>query len=255
MTALGHLFKDKALFKEALTHKSIKGAKNNERLEFLGDSVLGLAVSSMLYRRLPKAKEGDLSKLKASICSNFSLAQIARAKDLGAQIILSANEEALGGRDKDSILSDALEALLGAICLEAGFEVAAKIALSLVEEFYPVIDEGLLRDSKTRLQELCWLLFKELPSYELLSSSGQDHCKSYEMGIFIGNTLVSSAVANSKKSAEQKAATEFFDSIKSLAAAGKKGQRSEKASKKSPQLKAASSKVRSKSTNRGKNNE
>ncbi len=204
---LGYNFKDKQLIIEALTHKSFKKPYNNERLEFLGDAVLDLIVGEYLYNKFPKKDEGTLSKIRASLVNEGGFAKLAKVLNLGEFLFLSAAEENNKGRTKKSLLSNAFEAVMGAIYLEAGLERAREIAIKLLEENYPKIDlDSLCKDYKTSLQELTQAEYGTTPTYTLIGSSGPDHDKVFEVAVMLNDKEISRAKGKSKKEAQQDAA-------------------------------------------------
>ncbi len=204
---LGYTFKNKQLIIEALTHKSYKKPYNNERLEFLGDAVLDLIVGEFLFHKFPHSDEGVLSKIRASLVNESGFATLARALDLGRYIYLSPAEENNQGRHKPSLLSNAFEAVIGAIYLEAGLERVRSIVVKLLDETYPRIDlDTLCKDYKTALQELTQATHGVTPDYELLGARGPDHRKEFEVAVVIGGKAIASAKGRSKKAAQQKAA-------------------------------------------------
>ena len=206
-TRLNYIFKDKQLIIEALTHKSDKKPYNNERLEFLGDAVLDLIVGEYLFTKFPKSNEGILSKIRASLVNESGFTLLARELKLGSYIFLSLAEENNNGRDKPSLLSNAFEAIIGAIYLEAGLDVAKDISIKLLEECHPKIDlDSLSKDYKTALQELTQATHGVTPIYEMLGSSGPDHKKEFEIAIVLNDTTIAKAKGKSKKEAQQKAA-------------------------------------------------
>ena len=197
----------------ALTHRSYAyengGLPTNERLEFLGDSVLGLVVTDELYRSQPALPEGQLAKLRASVVNMNSLARVARSLGdggIGPHLLLGRGEETTGGRDKDSILADALEALLGAVHLGAGLETAAGLVHRL---FDPLLVEAATRgaglDWKTSLQELGAARGLGAPSY-LVDDAGPDHAKTFTASAVLGGSVYGSGSGRTKKAAEQEAA-------------------------------------------------
>ncbi len=203
---LNYTFKNKQLIIEALTHKSDKKPYNNERLEFLGDAVLDLIVGEYLFTKFPKSNEGILSKIRASLVNESGFTLLARALDLGSYIFLSLAEENNNGRDKPSLLSNAFEAIIGAIYLEAGLNVSKDIAIKLLEECHPKIDlDSLSKDYKTALQELTQA-HGVTPVYEMIGSSGPDHKKEFEIAIVLNDVTIAKAKGKSKKEAQQKAA-------------------------------------------------
>jgi ribonuclease-3 len=204
---LGYKFQNIELITEALTHKSSKHGKNNERLEFLGDAVLDLIVGEYLFTKFPNVDEGDLSKLRASLVNEKGFEKLAKSINLGSYIFLSQAEENNKGREKASILSNAFEALIGEIYLESGLKVAEKISLDLLHSAYPKIDlASVFRDHKTTLQELTQATIGETPQYILVGSSGPDHLKEFEIMVRIADKDIASAKGKSKKEAQQFAA-------------------------------------------------
>jgi ribonuclease-3 len=212
--ALGIRFGGAALLEVALTHRSFAFEHeldvNNERLEFLGDAVLGLVVTDMAYRAFPDLAEGELAKLRASIVNMSALAEVARTLGVGDAVRLGRGEEMSGGRDKASILADALEALFGAVYLDRGLDVAR----SLIERlFLPrmnayVRGEG-ERDYKTILQELASQDLRALPEYRI-AESGPDHQKEFTATVYLAGKPWGNGVGRSKKEAEQQAAHEAY---------------------------------------------
>lgn len=212
---LNYTFKDKQLIIEALTHKSYKKPYNNERLEFLGDAVLDLIVGEYLFNKFPNSNEGFLSKIRASLVNESGFTLLAQTIDLGSYIFLSPAEENNNGRKKPSLLSNAFEAIVGAIYLEGGLQAAKKIAVALLEEAYPQIDlQSLSKDYKTALQELTQATHGVTPSYELLSSCGPDHKKEFEIAVILDNTTIATAKGKGKKEAQQKAAQIALETLK-----------------------------------------
>ncbi len=204
---LGYRFEDEQLIIEALTHKSYKKPYNNERLEFLGDAVLDLIVGEYLYKKFPTEDEGILSKIRASLVNESGFTKLARKIDLGEYIFLSPAEENNDGRTKSSLLSNAFEAVIGAVYLEAGLGTCQQIVVTLLEETYPKIDLNTLsRDYKTALQELTQATHGVTPTYALLGSKGPDHKKEFEIGIQLDGETIASSWGKSKKDAQQKAA-------------------------------------------------
>ena len=176
---LGYEFKDQALFLAALTHRSA-GAAHNERLEFLGDSVLNCAVAQMLYESHPQADEGALSRLRASLVRGDTLAQIAMENEIGDYLNLGSGELKSGGFRRASILADALEALIGAVMVDSGFDAAAAVVRRLIAPrmaSLPAADA--LKDAKTRLQEVLQAHAMPLPSYSLIAVQGEPHAQSF----------------------------------------------------------------------------
>ncbi len=211
---------DAGLLRRALTHRSYAyehgGLPHNERLEFLGDAVLGLVVTDTLYRAHPDLSEGKLAKLRASVVNMRALADIARAvapTGLGAYIRLGRGEEATGGRDKSSILADTLESVLGAIYLDKGVEEAARVIHALFDELmHDAANLGVGLDWKTSLQELTAERGLGVPEY-LMSSEGPDHAKMFTARAIIAGRTFAACTGHSKKEAEQVAAETAWRAI------------------------------------------
>ncbi len=213
---LNYTFNNKQLIIEALTHKSYKKPYNNERLEFLGDAVLDLIVGEYLFSKFPKSNEGILSKIRASLVNESGFTLLARVIDLGQYIYLSSAEENNNGRDKPSLLSNAFEAIIGAIYLEAGLNTAKEISIKLLEESHPKIDlDSLSKDYKTALQEITQATHGVTPLYEMLGSSGPDHKKEFEIAVILDEKTIAKASGKSKKEAQQKAAKIALEALKS----------------------------------------
>jgi ribonuclease III len=203
----GHVFRDAGLLAQALTHRSA-GAPHNERLEFLGDALVGLIVAEALYLRWPKADEGALTRARAELVRESSLAQIARALELGGRLTMGPGEMKSGGHRRDSILSDALEALAGAIYLDGGFEACRRAVLAWFERSIGELPVGKVgKDPKTRLQEWLQARQRPLPVYELLSESGDEHAKLFHMRCRLEEpALETEGEGGSRRAAEQQAA-------------------------------------------------
>lgn len=204
----GHRFADAALLRQAFTHRSA-GSPHNERLEFLGDALLNLAIAEQLYARWPKADEGAMTRARAELVRESALAGIARRLDLGARLILGPGEMKSGGHRRDSILADAVEALFAAIYLDAGFDACRNAVLELYEPLLaalpPLHQVG--KDAKTRLQE--WLQARQLPlpAYTLLSETGDEHDKTFHVACTLAEPpLAAEGDASSRRAAEQRAA-------------------------------------------------
>ncbi|HXH04388.1 MAG TPA: ribonuclease III [Candidatus Competibacteraceae bacterium] len=202
---LRHEFSDPRLLAEALTHRSASG-RNNERLEFLGDGVLNFVIAEQLYSRHPRASEGELSRLRASLVKQETLAAIARELELGEHLRLGQGELKSGGFRRDSILADALEAIFGAIYLDAGFSAAQTVIVRLFE---PLLREQpraeQLKDPKTRLQEWLQAQQRPLPLYQVLEVSGEAHRQCFTVECRVDNVRTV-ASAPSRRRAEQEAA-------------------------------------------------
>jgi len=208
---LGLRFNDPSLFKRALTHRSAD-SRNNERLEFLGDSVLGFVIAECLYGRFAEADEGVLSRLRATLVNQTLLATLARELNLGDYLILGSGELKSGGYRRDSILSDALEAIIGAILTDQGMEAARKWILELfAEPINQLTLENWKKDPKTRLQELMQGRGLELPIYLLLSQEGLPHDQHFSVECRIQlMSLHSQGEGTSRKKAEQQAAEKML---------------------------------------------
>jgi ribonuclease-3 len=176
-------------------------------LEFLGDAVLDLIVGEYLFQKFPKENEGLLSKIRASLVNEKGFAKLARDINLGNCLLISSAEENNFGRTKPSLLSNAFEAIIGAIYLESGLESASRVAVELIEKGYESIDlNSLSKDFKTTLQELTQAQFGETPTYKMIRSFGPDHKKEFEISIELQRKVIASAIGRSKKEAQQRAA-------------------------------------------------
>lgn len=218
---LEYRFRNRALLKNALTHKSyanerrLDATDHNERLEFLGDAVLELVVSHLLMENYPDAPEGELSKLRASIVNEKTLARVAEDHEIGKYLFLGKGEEMGSGREKPSLLSDAVEAVLGAVYLDRGFKKAYKVIRRIaLELFEQVGTEGFYKDYKTLLQEKAQTLYKTVPKYKLVQEIGPDHDKTFEVNLMIRGDVLGVGRGKSKKGAEQNAAKEALAEIK-----------------------------------------
>ena len=211
---IGYQFADPELLEAALRHRSI-GSRHNERLEFLGDSVLGLAVSEALYERYPDAAEGELTQFRARLVRQATLAEVARRIELGSALHLGPSAGRSGGSDRASILADALEAVLAAIFLDAGFDTAKRITLSLLEPDIAILEAGSLeKDPKTQLQELLQATGAQPPDYAVTSTSGQPHEREFVVDCSIPSLgLTTRGHGSSRKSAEQEAALQALRKI------------------------------------------
>ncbi|PTQ89727.1 ribonuclease III [Agitococcus lubricus] len=209
MNALGYQFKDEKLIKLALTHRSVSGNHNNERLEFLGDSILGMIVADYLYHHFPQEKEGRLTRLRANLVKQDSLAIMARELKIGDYLSLGAGELKSGGFRRDSILADALEALLGAIYLDSG---QMAICRDCVLGWYgarlqEVAAEPVLKDPKSRLQEYLQAQHLALPLYAVSEVLGEDHNQTFQVQCTIEQYPPVQGIGSSRRHAEQAAAT------------------------------------------------
>jgi ribonuclease-3 len=209
---LDYTFQRPELLTRALTHRSYvnesePGGRHNERLEFLGDAVVDLAIGHCLMEELPGAREGELSKLRAMVVAEASLARAAQSVDLGRLIRLGRGEEQSGGRAKASILADTFEALIGAVFVDGGYQAANRLVRSLLGDLVAAAVAGDLdSDHKTRLQEVSQARLQLVPRYEVTAERGPDHAKRFEVAVYLGEREVARAEGRSKKSAEQRAA-------------------------------------------------
>ncbi len=204
---LGYQFQNQELLIEALTHKSYKQPYNNERLEFLGDAVLDLIVGEYLYKKFTDFDEGKLSKMRASLVNEGGFTRLANHLKLGEFIYLSNAEENNNGRSKSSLLSNAFEAVMGAIYLESGLDKVRDITIYLLENVHDEISlDSLFKDYKTSLQELTQAHYGITPEYDLIAAHGPDHKKEFEVAVSIDGKRYASAQGKSKKQAQQEAA-------------------------------------------------
>lgn len=218
---LNYKFKNVQLLKTAFTHSSyanenkMKITENNERLEFLGDTVLNLIVSHYLYKKYQDYPEGELTKIRATVVCESSLAFAARKIDLGKYLLLGKGEESTGGRERDSILADASEALTGAIYIDSDFEIVNKLLLEIFEEdiVYAVAKGTLFIDYKTELQERFQRISKSKIEYRVLKEAGPDHEKIFYIDVMVDNNTVGKGSGRNKKEAEQMAAKEALKII------------------------------------------
>ena len=179
--SLGHEFSDRSLLQQALTHRSA-GSHNNERLEFLGDAILGAVIAEDLYRRYPQAREGELSRLRSRLVRRESLTGIGHALDIGQYLSLGGGERRSGGHHRGSILSDAVEAVLGAVYLDSGFEACRDCILTLFNDRLASLSGiEFLKDAKTRLQEYLQSRQLALPEYAVVNESGRAHARSFQV--------------------------------------------------------------------------
>lgn len=212
---LDYVFEDAQLLDRALTHRSLEGADNYERLEFLGDAVLGAVVAAALFERFPGARESELTWARVQLVREASLAELARGLELGACIRVGRSARANGGGWQESILADSLESLIGAAYVESGFESASRIVREVFAE--RLADPNLTRrqrDAKTRLQELTQARIRELPEYELVAESGAAHARSFEVCCRVTPlALETRASGSSRRKAEQAAAAAMIERI------------------------------------------
>lgn len=213
----GHPAKDLALFEAALTHRSA-ASRHNERLEFLGDAVLNCITASMLYHAFPAAPEGELSRYRATLVSGESLAAIAAELDLGDRLRLGAGELKSGGFRRKSTLADALEAVLGAIYLDGGFDAAANAIGRIFAPRIPLLPSAAqLKDAKTRLQEALQSRAVALPEYQVLNVTGEPHAQHFTVGCEVPSLgLAARGEGNSRRVAEQASAEQVFTQLQQL---------------------------------------
>lgn len=208
---LKYTFKNKVLLTNALTHSSYanevrNGVSSNERLEFLGDSVLSLVVADYLYKNFPNIPEGELTKLRASLVCEKSLCSFSRELELGKFLLLGKGEDKGGGRERDSILADAFEAVLAAMYLDGGMEIARKHVMRFVLNELKNTDDEVFKDYKTALQEIIQRNPEESVTYILTGESGPDHDKLFEVEVHLNSNVIGKGSGKSKKQAEQMAA-------------------------------------------------
>lgn len=212
-TSIGYSFKKKSILKEAITHKSFanenpkEASPFNERLEFLGDTILALIISEYLFRTYPEFTESQLSKIRAYAVQESTLAEIAKRLHIGVHLRLGKGEERTGGRTKPSLLANAFEAVLGAVYIDGGLKKANDLALrNLKDKINDVVTSNLIFDFKTKLQEVVQAQFGVLPRYVTHKEEGPEHEKIFEVEVFIKNNLYGIGRGRSKKAAQQMAA-------------------------------------------------
>lgn len=207
---IGHEFSDKQLLKTALSHSSYANenhTRNNERLEFLGDSVLSIIVSDYIFKKMQNVDEGDLSRFRATLVCEHSLAEISKRINLSELVFLGRGEEKTGGRRRPSIISDAFEAVLGAIYLDAGMKTAKKWLLDLMEDrILETLTGKFYNDYKTTLQEIVQRDGKSSVSYKTIGEEGKEHNKKFKVMVYINGESKCTSYGHSKKEAEQAAA-------------------------------------------------
>ncbi len=215
---LGYTFRDRSLLENALTHSSyanesrLAGVQSNERLEFLGDSVLGMVTADYLYRAHPEEPEGELTRTRAALVCEESLVEVARSLELGSFLKLGRGEETGGGRERPSIIADAMEAVIAAVYLDGGIGSARKI----IQRF--ILDRenemGGSRDYKTALQELVQRETGQVLEYRLIGSAGPDHAKTFQVEVDLNGASLGAGEGHSKKEAEQAAARTAIEKLK-----------------------------------------
>ena len=205
-------FKNKILLNRSLTHRSYvnesdSNVSDNERLEYLGDSVLALVVNEYLFKHFGEYKEGNLAKIKSAVVSEETLAKLAKVLNLGSFILMGKGEEQNGGRDRSSILANTLEAVIGAIYLDSGLKICRKFVLNLIKNDIERIDNlTYLRDPKTALQEFVQKLYKTRPIYDVIEEKGPDHKKEFTVSLIINGKEINKGSGTSKRKAEMEAA-------------------------------------------------
>ena len=218
---LGYSFRRPDLLARALTHRSWavehKAAADNERLEFLGDAVLELAISDLIYRKhAGMHSEGDMTRMRASMVNENQLAEVASRLGLGEYIRLGRGERNSGGSRKPSLLSDALEAVIGAIYLDGGFQPALDFVEQILGDLVENAPQGLLRDCKSRLQELVQAKMHITPTYQVQDVSGPAHCRTFNVSLLLNGEVLSRGSGSSKKEAEQQAACRALEKLEQV---------------------------------------
>lgn len=208
---IGHCFETFALLERALTHKSV-GGRNNERLEFLGDAVLGAVVSERLFALHPGADEQQLTLMRVSLVRKETLAELGRELGIGAALRLGSGELKSGGRDRDSIIADAVEAVIGAVTIDASYAHAAAVIDTLFATRLSAVDVAAGKDPKTRLQEWVQAQGLPLPDYTIVATEGTEHAKTYVVRCRVAS-LETTGQASSRREAEKLAATMALDSV------------------------------------------
>ena len=216
---LGVVFKDPELLQQAMHHRSYlneagESVESNERMEFLGDAVLGLVVSDKLYRDYPALSEGHLSQLRAILVRWDALAAVAERIGLGDYLVLGRGEELSGGRNRPSNLAGAFEALIGAAFLDGGIPGARKLILKLLKpDFAEIAARGVTADSKSELQHVAQTRWHQIPEYRLISSEGPDHAKLFTVEVVVGSQVVGQGQGRNKKQAELNAARQALETL------------------------------------------
>jgi ribonuclease-3 len=213
-SSLGYQFIDLSLLQQALTHRSV-GKLHNERLEYLGDAVLGMCIAEVLYLKFPKQPEGKLTRMRSNLVKGHTLSAIARELSLGTFILLGSGEMKSGGHRRDSILADAVEALLGAIYIESGLDAVKVVIERLFASRIAKLDPNIqIKDNKTQLQEYLQSRQIELPNYEVLAISGKDHAQTFQVRCTVDSlNLAETATGKSRRIAEQEAAKTILEKI------------------------------------------
>lgn len=219
-TKLGVKFNNISLLEKAFTHRSYlnehkgDGLENNERLEFLGDAVLELIISSDLYRKYPEKPEGELTNIRAAVVRTESLAEESRALGFGQYLKMSKGEEDSGGKDKDYLLANTFEAVLGAIYLDQGFDTCVTyLEKTLLHKVSNIVEKNLFIDPKTQAQELIQSQFKVTPLYEVVKEEGPDHDKIFTVALIVNQKELGRGTGSSKQKAEEEAAKMAIETI------------------------------------------
>ena len=214
MQKIGYEFREPALLRQALTHSSREGEANYERLEFLGDAVLELTVTDLLFRQFPLAQEGELTRRRARLVCQEALSGWARAQGLGACLRLGGSEQHSGGRDKDSILEDVVEAIIGAVYLDGGMESARRVVHQVIAARFNQMQAGQERvDPKTRLQELLQQKGTADIAYEICREEGPPHDRTFYARVLLDGCALGEGSGRSKKQAEQAAAAQALSRL------------------------------------------
>ncbi len=211
---LGYQFNDESLLVQALTHRSFKGA-HNERLEFVGDALLGMFVAEALYFAFPKATEGELTRMRSQLVKGQTLTEVAKEYDISSWLLLGPGEMKSGGFRRDSILEDAIESIIGAVYLDSDIEQCRTFVLKLLDERLKQVDpSNALKDPKTQLQEWLQSRKRPLPTYEVAGVSGQAHNQTFKISCTLDNGKLLSATGTSRRKAEQAAARKALEVVK-----------------------------------------
>jgi ribonuclease-3 len=219
---LGYHFRNESLLTLALTHRSFSNSRDvnrtsNERLEYLGDSVLGLVIADRLYHDHPDLREGELTKLKAMLVNETTLSNIGKEMELNQHIRLSAEEDKLGGRERPSIISDAFESVIGAVYIDGGLEAARDVILrSIYLRKEVIITDDSQKNFKGELLELIQARGEGMPRYDVVSESGPDHEKEFTVVVFVADRRIGTGVGSTKKEAEQRAAAMALDAFREM---------------------------------------
>lgn len=209
---LGYQFTDQRLLEQALTHRSCKG-QHNERLEFLGDAVLGLVIAQALFQSYPKTREGDLTRMRASLVKGVTLAEIAKELEIASHLRLGPGELKSGGSRRESIQADAVEAVLGAIYLDAGLDACRDRILHWFGSRLATIEPGVQKDSKTRLQEYLQGRRLALPQYEVIEILGEAHDQTFTVRCTVTGFAAVTASGSSRRKAEQDCALQILEQL------------------------------------------